>query len=85
MLQDLGIELSEIDLLLVKEEGPFTEPKSLINQIFIANKDSKSLTALQTQAESAALGKYTFKDRLLLYTGQLVVLATLNNLYIELI
>ena len=85
MLQDLGIELLEINLLPVKEEGPFTEPKSLINQILTANKDSKSLTALQIQAESAALGEYTLEDRLLLYTGRLVVPATLNNLYIELI
>ena len=85
MLQDLGIELSEIDLLPVEEEGLFTEPESLIDQILTANKDSKSLTALQTQAESAAPGEYTLKDGLLLYTGRLVVPATLNNLYIELI
>ena len=85
MLQDLGIELSEIDLLPVEEEGPFTEPKGLIDQILTANKDSKSLTALQVQAESDAPGEYTLEDGLLLYTGRLVVLATLNNLRTELI
>ena len=46
MLQDLGIELLEINLLPVKEEGLFTEPESLIDQILTANKDSKSLATL---------------------------------------
>ena len=74
-----------IDLLLVKEEVLFNESSSLINQILTANKDSESLRALYIQAESVTLGEYTLKDRLLLYTSRLVILATLNNLCIELI
>src|SRR3981081_4703073 len=85
VLQDLGIELSAIDLLPVEEEDPFDESESLVDQILAANKDSESLSALRTQAESATPGEYTLEDGLLLFTGRLVVPATLNNLRTELI
>ena len=74
-----------IDLLLVEEEGLFNESESLVDQILVTNKDSESLRALYIQAKSVTLGEYTLKNRLLLFTSQLIVLATLNNLCIELI
>ncbi|KIN05195.1 hypothetical protein OIDMADRAFT_115413, partial [Oidiodendron maius Zn] len=85
VLQDLGIKILAIDLLSIKEEDPFNKSNNLVNWILQANKDIESLEALYIQAKSTTLGKYTIKDRLLLYIGQLVVSTTLDNLYIELI
>jgi transposase InsO family protein len=72
VLRDLGIDITEIDLLPI-EGDTFEEPIGLVDRILRANRDSESLGALRAQALSADPGEFTLEDELLLYAGRLVV------------
>ena len=72
MLKDLGIDLNEVDLILIQEETLYKESTSLIDQLLDANRNSVSLQALRRQASQDS-SEFTLEDGLLLYTGRLVV------------
>jgi hypothetical protein len=72
VLRDLGIDITEIDLLPI-EGDTFEEPIGLVDRILRANRDSESLGALRAQALSADPGEFTLEDELLLCAGRLVV------------
>jgi hypothetical protein len=72
VLQDLGIDIAEMDILPV-EGDTFDEPISLVDRILRANRNSESLGALRAQALSEEPGEFTLEDELLLHAGRLVV------------
>jgi transposase InsO family protein len=72
VLRDLGIDITEIDLLPI-EGDTLEEPIGLVDRILRANRDSESLGALRAQALSTDPGEFTLEDELLLCAGRLVV------------
>jgi hypothetical protein len=86
VLQDLGIDVSEVSLAPL-EEPEFDESLGLMDKILRANRESGSLQALRAQAQAQAEaedGELTMEEGLLLYSGRLIV-PDVENLRTELI
>ena len=81
MLKDLGIDIDIAEIASVKEV--LDKSFRLVDQLLCANHKSESLEALWIQTASNST-KLALDDRLLLYTGQLVVLQV-DNLPTDLI
>ena len=85
VLQDLGVELSAIDLAPADPDVPnLVESLGIVDRILRANRHSPSLEALRAQAASDHLGDLTLEDRLLLHVSRLV-LPKVDNLLTNLI
>ena len=85
VLQDLGVELSAIDLAPADPDVPnLVESLGIVDRIIRANRHSPSLEALRAQAASDHLRDLTLEDGLLLHVGRLV-LPKVDNLPTDLI
>lgn len=73
VLEDLGIEVSEVDVVAPTEEDTFDEPIGLVDRILQANRGSASLGALRAEATTGKSSEFELEDGLLLYSGRLVV------------
>ena len=81
MLKDLGIDIDIAEIASVKEV--LDKSFRLVDWLLCANRKSESLEALQIQTASNST-EFVLDNRLLLYTGQLVVLQV-DNLSTDLI
>ena len=55
------------------EIAPLDKPLTLLDQVLYTNKEAPSLSSLYAQAYRAALGNFWVTDRLLFYSGRLVL------------
>ena len=75
MLQDLGCELSPIDLVSLEREynNESIENLILVKKILNTNRTSESLAALRTQALREPEGDFRLEEGLLMYEERLIV------------